>query len=589
MIRTCPTDGQLAWLLEADLTADAGDIAAHLGDCQRCQGRLEELAAGELTWAAVAERLARSQQHPPELAAAMAALQSTSHEGEAEASPDLPPGFFAPPRQPGHLGRVGHYEVLEEVGRGEMGIVFKAIDDKLQRVVALKVMSPRLAGHALSRKRFIREGRAAAAVCHEHVVTIHAVEDGAQLPYFVMQFVSGQSLQQRLEKSGPLSVAEILRIGMQAAAGLAAAHEQGLVHRDIKPANILLENGVERVKITDFGLARAVDDASLTRSGVVAGTPLYMAPEQARGEPVDHRADLFSLGCVLYTLATGRPPFRAATTVAVLRRICEDEPRPIRELNPEVAAWLCAIVDRLLAKDPRQRYSTASELADLLAGCLAHVQRPGSVPLPAALAGPTPVVSKAAELSPPAPAPEARRRSWLLTTPAGISLLLVAAIAPLVLALSCAGIIVMAYWMSARSVPAARMQPPLPPPAPPLQPIGSSEELEELRTLAAIAQHESQQAKAHFELGTISATEKVQAEIALAKAQARYYEVAGQSTQWLAALRRVVELREQILKFTVEMEQSGRITPAARLEAERALSEARLELRRAEAKIEGRE
>jgi hypothetical protein len=419
------------------------------------------------------------------------------------------------------------------------------------------------------------------------VVTIHAVEDGAQLPYFVMQFVSGQSLQQRLEKSGPLSVAEILRIGMQAAAGLAAAHEQGLVHRDIKPANILLENGVERVKITDFGLARAVDDASLTRSGVVAGTPLYMAPEQARGEPVDHRADLFSLGCVLYTLATGRPPFRAATTVAVLRRICEDEPRPIRELNSEVPGWLCTIVEKLLAKDPRQRYSTASELADLLAGCLAHVQRPGSVPLPAALAGPTPVVSKAAE-SPPAPAPEARRRSWLLTTPTGISILLVAAIAPLVLALSCAGIIVMAYWMSARSVP-ARMQPPLPPPAPPLQAVGSSEELEELRTLAAIAQHESQLAKARFEEGLIPVTQKLQADIDLAKAQARYYEVAGKSTEWTGALRQVVELREQALKFTVEMEQGGRITPADRLEAERALSEARLELRRAEAKIEGRE
>src|SRR6202035_236547 len=124
-------------------------------------------------------------------------------------------------------------------------------------------------------------------------------------------------------------LAEILRIGMQTASGLAAAHAQGLIHRDIKPANILLENGIERVKITDFGLARAADDASLTQSGVVAGTPQYMAPEQARGEALDGRADLFSLGSVLYAMATGRPPFRAETTMAVLRRVSEDAARPI--------------------------------------------------------------------------------------------------------------------------------------------------------------------------------------------------------------------------------------------------------------------
>src|SRR5207302_1627506 len=136
-------------------------------------------------------------------------------------------------------------------------------------------------------------------------------------------------LQERLDLGGPLGVADVLRIGLQAARGLAAAHAQGLVHRDVKPANILLENGVQRVKITDFGLARAADDASLTQSGVIAGTPMYMSPEQARGEAVDHRTDLFSLGSVLYTLSTGRPPFRASGTMAVLKRVCEETPRPI--------------------------------------------------------------------------------------------------------------------------------------------------------------------------------------------------------------------------------------------------------------------
>src|SRR5262249_29409220 len=151
-------------------------------------------------------------------------------------------------------------------------------------------------------QRFTREAQAAAAVSHDHIVTIHAVEEASGLPYLVMQLVAGMSLQERLDREGPMELPEILRIGLQTASGLAAAHAQGLVHRDIKPANILLENGVERVKITDFGLARAAADASLTQEGVVAGTPHYMSPEQARGEAIDQRSDLFSLGSVLYAM-----------------------------------------------------------------------------------------------------------------------------------------------------------------------------------------------------------------------------------------------------------------------------------------------
>src|SRR5262249_53235862 len=150
-----------------------------------------------------------------------------------------------------------------------------------------------------ARKRFTREAQAQAAVSHDHIVTIHAVEETNGLPYLVMQYISGMSLQERLDKSGPMQLHEILRIGMQTAAGSAAAHQQGLIHRNINPANILLENGIERVKITDFGLARAAAEASLTQSGVVAGTPQYMSPEQAEGKAVDQRTDLFSVGSVL--------------------------------------------------------------------------------------------------------------------------------------------------------------------------------------------------------------------------------------------------------------------------------------------------
>lgn len=293
---------------------------------------------------------------------------------EIEGSDDL--CFLTPSARTDSLGRLGNYEVLEVIGRGGMGIVLRAFDEKLHRVVAIKVMAAQLAANATARKRFVREAQKAAAVSHDHLVTIHAVEDSGSIPYLVMYYVAGQSLQQRLDQTGPLQLHEILRIGRQTAAGLAAAHAQGIVHRDIKPANLLLENGVERVKITDFGLARAANDAQLTHQSMVAGTPSYMAPEQARGEAVDHRADLFSLGSVLYAMATGRAPFRGETTLGVLKRVCDDTPPPIRESNPDIPDDLVAVIAKLHAKDPADRYQSADEVAAVLGQLLAHVQHP---------------------------------------------------------------------------------------------------------------------------------------------------------------------------------------------------------------------
>ena len=268
------------------------------------------------------------------------------------------------------------------LGRGGMGVVLKAFDPALSRNVAIKVLSASLASCGAARRRFLREARAAAAVVHEHVVSVFAVDETAGLPFLVMEYVPGRSLQDRLDKMGPLSLPEILRIGMQTAAGLAAAHAQGLVHRDVKPANILLENGVERVRLSDFGLARAAADAAVTQSGLIAGTPHYMAPEQARGETTDHRADLFSLGSTLYAMCAGHPPFRAESPLAVLRRVSRRPSAPLREINPDVPDWLEAIVARLHAKEPAERYPSAAVVADLLGRCLAHVQQPLSVPLP---------------------------------------------------------------------------------------------------------------------------------------------------------------------------------------------------------------
>jgi WD40 repeat protein len=286
--------------------------------------------------------------------------------------------FLQPSTKPGSLGRLGHYEIDEVIGRGGFGIVLKAFDERLERVVAIKVMAPELAATSPARKRFLREARAAAAIRHENVIAIHAVEDHP-IPFLVMEYIAGQTLQQKLDETGPLEVPEILLIGQQIAEGLEAAHALGLIHRDIKPANVLLEKGRNRIKITDFGLARTADDASVTQSGTIAGTPLYMSPEQSLGEVIDPRSDLFSLGSVLYVMCSGRPPFRAPTAMAVLLRVATDPPRPIREIIPEAPDWLVAIIAKLHAKKPADRFASAKEVADLLGRCLLEFQQKGRV------------------------------------------------------------------------------------------------------------------------------------------------------------------------------------------------------------------
>jgi serine/threonine protein kinase/formylglycine-generating enzyme required for sulfatase activity len=271
------------------------------------------------------------------------------------------------------LGRIGRYELREVLGQGSFGTVWRAFDEDLQRVVAIKILAQELAATSPARKRFLREARTSAAVRHENVVQVYEVGE-EPLPYLVMEFIPGETLQQRLDRVGPVEPAEVVRIGRQIAEGLAAAHAADLIHRDIKPGNILLESGKQKVKVTDFGLARAADDASISQSGIIAGTPMFMAPEQALGESIDQRADLFSLGSVLYQMAAGRPPFRATSTVGVLKRVAEHKPRPIREIIPETPPWLCDIIAKLHAKKRDDRFQSAREVADVLADCEAQLK-----------------------------------------------------------------------------------------------------------------------------------------------------------------------------------------------------------------------
>jgi serine/threonine protein kinase/Flp pilus assembly protein TadD len=359
--------------------AELSEFESHLSGCDDCRRQLESTVASDQMWSEMRESLRGEHS----TASGLLPSDSDATGEDAISSQATVLKLLTPTDDDRMLGRWGTYEVMGVVGTSGMGVVLKALDTALNRYVAIKIMAPHLGASGAARKRFSREAQAAAAVVHDNVIEIYGVAESAGLPYLVMPYVRGPSLQRRLDDEGPLAVAEILRVGMQAAAGLSAAHAQGLVHRDVKPANILLADGIERVKLTDFGLARAADDASLTRTGVIAGTPQYMSPEQARGEPVDQRSDLFSLGSVLYAMCTGRPPFRAETSYGVMRRITDEEPRPIREINPDIPDWLCGIVSKLMAKQPGGRFQSAREVAALLEQCLAHVQQPTTVPLPA--------------------------------------------------------------------------------------------------------------------------------------------------------------------------------------------------------------
>lgn len=276
--------------------------------------------------------------------------------------------FLEPSETPDSLGRLGRYEIREMIGHGGCGIVFRAFDEQLERIVAIKVMAPELATTSPARKRFLREARATAMIRHENVVNIYDIY-GEPLPFLVMEFIDGETLQAIIDRTGPLDVSEVLRIGQQIASGLAAAHDKGLIHRDIKPANILIDRTTGLLKLTDFGLARSADDASMTQSGVITGTPLYMSPEQAQSNSIDHRSDLFSLGSVLYYMCCGRPPFRAESTLAVLKRVVEDQPRAITEIIPEVPPCLTKIISRLHAKTPEKRIASIHEVRDELERC----------------------------------------------------------------------------------------------------------------------------------------------------------------------------------------------------------------------------
>lgn len=292
--------------------------------------------------------------------------------------------FLSLPQSKDELGRLGGFRILKVLGHGGMGVVFLAEDPQLRRKVAIKAMRPHLAQSDVGRERFLREARSAAALEHDNIVPIHHVAEDRGVPYIVMPLLRGQSLEDRLKQDEPIPLALMLQVGKELGSALVAAHGQGLLHRDIKPANIWLEStqarelhpvSQPRVKLLDFGLARltVVDEQDyLTQSGAVIGTPGYMPPEQVNGEKLDGRADLFSLGCVLYRMAAGKVAFPGDTITARLLSVTIHDPEPPSKLNSTIPTELSTLIEQMLAKKREDRPTSAHEIVARLAA-LKHI------------------------------------------------------------------------------------------------------------------------------------------------------------------------------------------------------------------------
>ncbi len=411
----CPTAQELNQLLQSELSeVESGVISRHLENCSACRLHLDRLASGEIPictyaadlnvlnpsdqsnyWKAVASvekeigdfRSKSSHEMNPKLAASLKGTAASDvHEGASnqnpvaasdsqqssapkKSAPDEELGFLEPSDDPAYLGRLHHFQIARVIGRGGMGIVLEAFDTHLHRTVALKVLNPQFQANDNAKQRFCREGRAAAAISHEHVVPMYHVAKAqhGEVAYLVMQLIEGTTLENLMKPGVPLEASEVARIGMQIAAGLSAAHKKDTVHRDIKPSNIMIEAETNRVKLTDFGLARVSDDVKLTKTGMITGTPLYMSPEQTMGGEADERSDLFSLGAVLYEMATGIAPFQAPSALGVMQKIMNHVPSPPHLVNAAISRPLSDLIMALLTKKPNDRPESAADVATALA------------------------------------------------------------------------------------------------------------------------------------------------------------------------------------------------------------------------------
>lgn len=372
-------DTQLRALIAGSLPEDElSRLEKRLAEDPPLQERLEHLAGSDSFHDEFsAEEPTPSHHEPAQLTSLIDDLKKDSGPSPSP-TPSLIAGILRPPTQPDSIGRLGEYEIESHIASGGMGVVYRARDPKLNRTVAIKVLSPSCADDQ-SVDRFLREATAAAAIEHPHVLPIYAVDtESAELPFIVMRFIDGQSLEQLLSHhDGPLPFDQVLLIAKAITSALGAAHQKELIHRDLKPSNILIEGDgssetceldptrtttTHPIYLTDFGLARIAADQSLTVPGTFLGTPQFSSPEQAKGRTCHHQSDLFSLGSVLYNLATGSSPFSGEdnSVTSVIYRVVHEPHRPAQELNEEIPLWFSDLIDHLLQKDPQQRPKSAT-------------------------------------------------------------------------------------------------------------------------------------------------------------------------------------------------------------------------------------
>jgi serine/threonine protein kinase len=378
----CPTTDKLEQLLGGELSeTDSQAVGQHVAECRRCQAALDGLTSAPEIDRMLDDSRASSLAVPDrglfELLDRMRGTPPDPRWAEGPAEPRPPRDetirFPGPATPDAPLGQLGTYDILEQLAGGASGLLFKARDSKLGRIVAIKVLRRELAAMDRARARFEREARAAASLNHDHIVTVYDVVTPSDFPpYLVMEHIAGESLADRVRRDKLLEPADAAQIVRQVALGLAAAHERGLVHRDIKPSNIMLDQVMSRAKLTDFGLARAPESAAgITQEGAIAGTPAYMSPEQMTSpQEVDGRCDVYGLGVVLYELLTGDLPFRGVTRM-ILLQVLHDDPSPPRRLNDKIPGDLETICLKAMAKEPARRYSTAAEFSDDLGRFLA--------------------------------------------------------------------------------------------------------------------------------------------------------------------------------------------------------------------------
>ncbi len=376
-IDRCPSPEQWSRCLESDYQDE--QLSEHLEQCEQCRAKLTDVAGEANWWSMASETLSTPQPDLSAVTNTICALVSPasagqSHEAINEYEIEQLRRMLPAPCHAELIARIGRYELEQLIGRGGMGLVFRAWDTELHRVVAVKTLSLMLLPIGTARERFIREGRAAALLNHPHIVPVYDVITDTPVPALVMQYVLGPTVDQWVNENGPMCWQDMLRIGTQLADALSAAHAEGLVHRDIKPSNVLLEASGTRAKLTDFGLVRAMDDATLTNSGMLTGTPHFMSPEQASSEEIDGRSDLFSLGALLYYLASGSLPFTGREPMAVLHAVCHQPHVPLAQRNAEIPYEVSKFIDQLLHKSAKHRPASSMAVAEHLRALL-HGER----------------------------------------------------------------------------------------------------------------------------------------------------------------------------------------------------------------------